>query len=156
MQQQLLDLQALVASLQAQLARASAPAAIITHAVEKPQTFSGDDAKTRSEDARRFLAAFQLYAMMVPTLTNPNNGSKDETAWIRSFLGFLKGEAAIWATPHHEEFAEGKLPFNGRFADLVKAFKNRFEILKPEVAARKALQQLYQKGLDIPTYTARF
>ena len=135
MQQQLLDLQALVASLQAQLARASAPAVIITHAVEKPQTFSGDDAKTRSEDARHFLAAFQSYAMMVPTLTNPNNGSRDETAWIRSFLGFLKGEAAIWATPHHEEFAEGKLPFNGRFADLVKAFKNRFEILNSKCKA---------------------
>ena len=39
---------------------------------------------------------------------------------------------------------------------LRTAFKTRFEIVSAEIAAKHTLHDLFQKGMDVPSYTARF
>ena len=153
MQQMMATMQTVMANLPANSGLAS-QASIVTHTVEKPQAFSGDDTKTRGADARRFLAAFTAYALSVPALSP--SGQRNDTAWIRSFLGFMKGEAGIWATPHLENFGIGQVPFEADFEKLKEAFRSRFEVVTADIAAKRALRLLFQKGMDVPSYTARF
>ncbi|KAJ3811249.1 hypothetical protein F5876DRAFT_76028 [Lentinula aff. lateritia] len=60
-----------------------------TKSVGKLQNYNGK----KGEDAQRFLAAFELWANSVPTL------SMDCKKKITSAITYLEGDAAIWATP---------------------------------------------------------
>ena len=65
--------------------------------VGKPQNYD----RKQSDDARCFLAAFELWAQGVQALAD------DEKKRIKSAISFLEGEAAIWATPISENIAQG-------------------------------------------------
>ena len=64
--------------------------------VSKPQNYDGKS----SEDARRFLAAFELWSQDIPRLAH--NGPER----IKSAISFLEGDAAIWATPLSENISK--------------------------------------------------
>ncbi|KAA1479507.1 hypothetical protein DENSPDRAFT_896392 [Dentipellis sp. KUC8613] len=74
--------------------------------VQKPAPYKG----ARGDDARRFLAAFSVYAMATQEQMNIRqaDGSfvRDDSKWIGSALSFLEEDAAVWATPALEKMAQ--------------------------------------------------
>ena len=46
---------------------------------------------------------------------------------------------AIWAAPAMEEFAKGKVPFDGEWATFCKEFKARFEMVDEVIDAKEKL-----------------
>lgn len=127
--------------------------------VQKPATYSGKS----SPDARRFIAAFLLYAQetgnkLNSIVTMPTGEAKwqpDQQKWIRTALSFLTDEAAVWATPHIEAMVQDKEAF-ATWQDFVAAFRLRFETQDETADAKKALKELYQNKLSVPEYAARF
>jgi len=82
-------------------------------AVQKPSPFKGE----QGSDARRFLAAFTMWAMAQGTVLNVVDQQGDavdrrDLEWIRAALSYLTGDAAVWASPAMEEFAAGRVPFD--------------------------------------------
>ncbi|KAJ3991213.1 hypothetical protein F5050DRAFT_1716272 [Lentinula boryana] len=64
--------------------------------ISKPQPYDGK----RSNDACRFIAAFELWANGVQTLRT------NEGECIKSAISFLEGDVAIWATPVSENISQ--------------------------------------------------
>ncbi|TFY63253.1 hypothetical protein EVJ58_g3353 [Rhodofomes roseus] len=122
--------------------------------VQRPATYSGKS----SPDARRFVAAFSLYAQEMGSKLNTRVGDlwqRDDQRWVRSALSFLTDEAAVWATPYIEAMVAEKPAFSNWDA-FVTAFKLRFETQDESADAKKALRELYQGKLSVPEYAARF
>jgi hypothetical protein len=120
--------------------------------VSKPQNYDGK----RSDDARRFLAAFELWADGIPALAS------DDQKRIKSAISFLEGDAAIWATPISENISQvaNKVanvalayPTWTGFRD---AFKGRFETVDAVIDAKQALKYLWQGKNTVAAYTATF
>ena len=127
------------------------------NAVQAPAPFKGGS----SADARRFLAAFTLYAMSAGrSLNTVNPVTQNVTArhdmWIRAALLFMQDEAALWATPYMEEFANGTVPFNGVWGTFKDSFKARFETTDEAADAKDTLQRLYQGRTTVAEYLAKF
>lgn len=119
--------------------------------VAKPSNYDGK----RGDDARRFLAAFNLYADNIPSLS-------DYKKRITSAISFLEGDAAIWATPFseaiHASIAPNSIvayPFVA-WADFEAAFKNRFETTDATTDAKEMLRRLYQGKSTVGQYAATF
>ena len=120
--------------------------------VSKPQNYEGK----RSDDACRFMAAFELWARGVPALANSDQER------IKSAISFLEGEAAIWATPISENISQvdAKVPNVtlvyttwGGFKD---AFKARFETVDAVADAKRALENLWQGKDTVASYASMF
>jgi hypothetical protein len=126
-------------------------------AVQKPSPFKGE----QGSDARRFLAAFTMWAMAQGTTLNivDRQGGYVEgrdMEWICAALSYLQDDAAIWAAPAMEEFAVGRVPFEERWSSFRKQFKARFETVDEAVDAKKRLHVLWQDTSTVPEYAALF
>jgi len=83
-------------------------------AIQKPSAFKGE----QGSDARCFLAAFMMWAHIQGTALNTvdqqgNVVDRRDTEWIHAALSYLQDDAAIWAAPAMEEYANGNVPFDG-------------------------------------------
>ncbi|KAH9986440.1 hypothetical protein BJV77DRAFT_1061805 [Russula vinacea] len=112
--------------------------------VMRPTPYAG----TGGDDARRFLAAFTMWAMAQGSSLNVVDGQgnlmdRRDGEWIRAALSFLVDDAAVWAAPAMEVFADGLVPFDNRW----EAFA---------VDAKEKLRLLFQETSSIPEYAARF
>lgn len=126
-------------------------------AVQKPSPFKGE----QGSDARRFLAAFTMWGMAQGTALNivdqqGNTVDRRETEWIRAALSYLQDEAAVWAAPAMEEFADGRVPFGGLWQNFRAEFKARFETVDEAVDAKEKLRVLWQDNSTVPEYAALF
>ena len=120
--------------------------------ISKPQPYDGK----RSDDARRFMAAFELWSQGISSL----RGRNEER--IKSAISFLEGDAAIWATPISENISNVNNNVAGASFiyptwNLFKeAFKARFETVNPVVDAKEALKGLWQGKNTVAAYAAAF
>lgn len=126
-------------------------------AVQKPSPFKGD----HGTDARRFLAAFTMWAMAQGTALNVvdqqgNAVSRRDTDWIRAALSYLQDDASVWASPAMEEFASGGAPFDDNWDRFHGQFKARFETVDEAVDAKEKLRVLWQDNSTVPEYAALF
>jgi hypothetical protein len=128
-----------------------------TTSVMRPHPFKGDS----SADARRFLAGFTMWAMTQGTGMNviDHTGAavrRRNLEWIRAVLSFMEGDAAIWAAPAMERFADGIIPFDDDWSKFCSEFKARFETVDEEIDAKEKLRALYQGSSTVPEYAAEF
>lgn len=126
-------------------------------AVQKPAPFKGE----QGGEARRFLAAFTMWAMsqgsalnVLDPQGNPTRARDDQ--WIRTVLSYLQDDAAMWATPAMEALTQGNLPYNGDWNEFRAQFKARFETVDEAVDAKERLRKLWQGNLTLPEYAAHF
>ncbi|EJF55435.1 hypothetical protein DICSQDRAFT_73994 [Dichomitus squalens LYAD-421 SS1] len=126
-------------------------------AVQKPSAFKGE----QGGEARRFLAAFTLWAMSQGSTLNHvdamgNAISARDDQWIRAVLSFMQDSAALWATLAMEEITQGTTPFKGSWTEFRTQFKARFETVDEAVDAKERLRTLWQGTMTVPEYAARF
>ncbi|KAF5372732.1 hypothetical protein D9757_011643 [Collybiopsis confluens] len=120
--------------------------------VSKPHNYNG----VGSEDARRFLAAFEVWAQGVPNLRSLTGNEP-----VKSAISFLEGDAAIWATPIAENISahtsNNNIPLTyPNWADFRAAFVARFETADPVTDAKSMLKALYQGKNSVASYAATF
>jgi hypothetical protein len=128
-----------------------------TSSVMKPVPFKGQS----GDDARRFLAGFTLWAMTQGTGMNVIDHQgvavrRRDLEWIRAVLSFMEDDAAVWASPAMEQFAEARIPFGGNWGLFQDEFKARFEAVDEVIDAKEKLRALYQGASSVPEYTAQF
>jgi Retrotransposon gag protein len=126
-------------------------------AVQKPTPFKGE----QGSDARRFLAAFTMWATVQGTALNTvdqqgNAVDRRDVEWIRAALSYLQDEASIWGSPAMEEFANGVIPFDNDWDVFREQFKARFETVNETVDAKEKLRVLEQNESTVPEYAAQF
>jgi hypothetical protein len=126
-------------------------------AVQKPSPFKGE----HGSDARRFLAAYDMWATAQGTALNTvdregNPVARKEMEWIRAALSYLQDDASIWAAPSMEIFASGGVPFDGLWETFRAQFKARFETVDEAVDAKEKLRVLWQGKTTVPKYAAQF
>ena len=154
--QLLLQSMALLTQSMTQLASAT-QANNSSRAVQKPVPFKGE----QGGEARRFLAAFTMWAMTQGASLNHLDAAGNAVGprndqWIRTVLSYLQDDAALWATPAMEQLTLGHMPFNNDWNEFRSQFKARFESVDEAVDAKERLRKLYQGSLTVPEYTARF
>ena len=125
--------------------------------VMRPTPYAG----TGGDDARRFLAAFTMWAMAQGSSLNVIDGQgnlmdRRDGKWIRAALSFLVDDAAVWAAPAMEVFTDGLVPFDNHWEGFRQQFKAHFEMADEAVDAKEKLQLLFQETSSIPEYAARF
>ena len=111
--------------------------------IQKPSSFKGK----HGSDARHFLIAFTMWAMAQGTALNVvdqqgNAVDCRDMEWIRAALSYLQDDTSIWASPAMEEFATGRVPFNGQWETFCKHFKARFETVDEAIDAKEKLRVL--------------
>ncbi|EJF62762.1 hypothetical protein DICSQDRAFT_135718 [Dichomitus squalens LYAD-421 SS1] len=126
-------------------------------AIQKPSAFKGE----QGGEARRFLAAFTLWAMSQGSTLNHvdamgNAISARDDQWIRAVLSFMQDSAALWATPAMEEITQGTTPLKGSWTEFRTQFKARFETVDEAVDAKERLRTLWQGTMTVPEYAAWF
>lgn len=154
--QLLLQSMALLTQSMTQLASAT-QANNSSKAVQKPAPFKGE----QGGEARRFLAAFTMWAMTQGASLNHLDAAGNAVGprndqWIRTVLSYLQDDAALWATPAMEQLTLGHMPFNNDWNEFRSQFKARFESVDEAVDAKERLRKLYQGSLTVPEYAARF
>ncbi|KAF5378699.1 hypothetical protein D9757_010786 [Collybiopsis confluens] len=120
--------------------------------VSKPHNYNG----IGSEDACRFLAAFEVWAQGIPNLRALTGNEP-----VKSAISFLEGDAAIWATPIAENISahtsNNNVPLTyPDWADFRAAFTARFETADPVTDAKNMLKALYQGKNSVAAYAATF
>ncbi|KAF5346210.1 hypothetical protein D9757_014055 [Collybiopsis confluens] len=120
--------------------------------VSKPHNYNG----IGSEDARRFLAAFEVWAQGIPRIRTLTGHEP-----VKSAILFLEGEAAIWATPIAENISAHTSNNNialtyPNWVDFKAAFIARFETADPVTDAKTMLKTLYQGKNSVASYAATF
>ncbi|KAF5381146.1 hypothetical protein D9757_009454 [Collybiopsis confluens] len=120
--------------------------------VSKPHNYNG----IGSEDARRFLAAFEVWAQGIPNLRALTGNEP-----VKSAISFLEGDAAIWATPIAENISahtsNNNVPLTyPDWADFRAAFTAHFETADPVTDAKNMLKALYQGKNSVAAYAATF
>ena len=68
-----------------------------------------------------------------------NGISAHDNEWIRATLLYLQDNMAIWAAPAIEEFAERKVPFDGKWATFHKEFKACFRMVDKVIDMKEKL-----------------
>jgi rRNA maturation endonuclease Nob1 len=114
----------------------------------KPVPYTGK----RGEDARRFLASFNLWA----SVHFPNVADYQDK--IRAAIALLEGDAAIWATPFVETINTG-VAANYPWADWATfeaAFRTRFETSNSVADAKEILRRLRQGTNSVAQYTSEY
>ncbi|KAF5392585.1 hypothetical protein D9757_002098 [Collybiopsis confluens] len=114
--------------------------------ISKPHNYNG----IGSKDARRFLAAFEVWAQGIPNLRALTGNEP-----VKSAISFLEGDAATWATPIAENISahtsNRNVPLTyPNWADFRAAFTARFETADPVTDAKK-----HGKN-SVAAYTATF
>jgi hypothetical protein len=119
--------------------------------IEKPVVFKGKD----SESAWLFRSTFCVwintnedwFALRDPQGKKVQGANRaillDVYKMVPSALLFMAEDAAVWARPHIESLAEGKMPFASWDAFLV-AFKLKFELVSPESDAKNKIIRMKQ------------
>jgi hypothetical protein len=135
--------------------------AIVGAGVKKPAKFKSkkDNIQKNAEDARRFLAAYKVYACLQPALNMVDTQgvvTRKDSQYIGLFLSFMEGEAGDWATPYRKEMGNGTTLFNGRWNDVVKAFQEHFSVISVEESARTQLRKVCQGKGTGAQYRLRF
>ncbi|KAF5348934.1 hypothetical protein D9757_015256 [Collybiopsis confluens] len=120
--------------------------------VSKPHNYNG----IGSEDACRFLAAFEVWAQGIPRIRTLTGHEP-----VKSAISFLEGEAAIWATPIAENISAHTSNNNialtyPNWVDFKAAFIARFETADPVTDAKTMLKTLYQGKNSVASYAATF
>ena len=123
----------------------------------RPTPFGGES----GEDARRFLAAFTMWAMAQGSGLNVVGVqgeliSRRDGEWIRAALSLLQDDAAIWAAPAMEAFEGGHIPFGGVWDNFRMQFQAQFEMVNEMVDAKEKLRLLWQGQTTVPEYAAQF
>jgi ABC-type transporter Mla subunit MlaD len=82
------------------------------HTMEKPEKFDG----TRDDSARTFLVRFALWAQSLGAQMNRLDAAGNRVGprhdlWVQSALGYMTGEAAVWAEPYMTQMLSGQTPF---------------------------------------------
>jgi hypothetical protein len=113
-------------------------------AVQKPSPFKGE----QGSDARRFLAAFTMWATVQGSALNTVNEhgeavDRRDVEWIHAALSYLQDEAAIWGSPAMEEFATGGIPFDSDWGMFCKQFKARLETVNEAVCHENCPSQAH-------------
>ena len=85
-----------------------------------------------------------------------NGISAYDDEWIYTTLSYLQDDAAIWAAPAMEEFAKGKVPFDGEWATFCKEFKAHFEMVDEAIGIKEKLQVPWQDLSIVPKYATQF
>ncbi|KIK56809.1 hypothetical protein GYMLUDRAFT_247589 [Collybiopsis luxurians FD-317 M1] len=107
-------------------------------------------------DPKKEGAAFELWAQGIPALAPGNVNT------IMAAISFLKGDAAIWATPIAENITQVNSQTQGvilTYADwnaFKVAFKARFETADAVVDGKKSLKHLWQGRNTVAHYAATF
>jgi hypothetical protein len=127
------------------VATASAARSVVSSVYKLPQPFKGP----RGPDARRFLAAFWVWAAQQPQL-------QDYEQWIAAVFSYLHDNAAIWATPCLEQQKCGETPFNGSWTKFEEKFKARFKTVNEQYDIRVYIKSLKQGLLSVVEYIAKF
>jgi hypothetical protein len=123
------------------VATASATRSVVSNVYKPPQPFKGQ----RGPDARRFLAAFWVWAAQQPQL-------QDYEQWIAAVFGYLHDDTAIWATPYLEQQKRGETPFDGSWSKFEEKFKARFETVDKQYDAIEYIKSLKQGSLSVVEY----
>ena len=113
----------------------------------KPHEYTG----VRGEDARRFMAALELYFNNHSRLSTANVTDK-----IVATIPFLTGEAAIWATPISEKINDGTGHGYADWDAFKDAFKKRFETASAQEDAKASLKALRQGKHSVAYYASMF
>ena len=125
--------------------------------VMRPTPFTGE----RGGDARRFLAAFNMWAMAQGSGLNVVDGQgnpirRRDNEWIRTVLSLMSDDAAVWAAPAMEEFAGGQIPFAGVWENFRTEFRACFETSDESGDAKETLRVLWQGDSTVPEYATLF
>jgi hypothetical protein len=133
------------------------------HTMEKPEKFDG----TRDDSARTFLVRFALWAQSLGAQMNrlDANGNRvgpRHDLWVQSALGYMTGEAAVWAEPYMTQMLSGQTPFLNTATQQISwdefqtAFRMRWISVADDVAARQKLVTLRQGTLSVEAFYSRF
>jgi hypothetical protein len=151
----LADSMTLMQQLQQAQPVAQTTTSVLTSVYKPPQPFKGH----QGPDARRFLAAYAVWAMHQPQLRSRTSASKEEAnprKWITACLGYLQEDAAIWATPALEQLRKGQDPYGGNWQKFEEVFKLRFETTDELHDACEYIKALFQGTSTLAEYKAKF
>jgi hypothetical protein len=144
------SVQALV-NAQANSVNASPSASSLRSIIKKPVIFKGKD----SESTQLFRSAFRVWINVNEDCFALRNqqGKKVQGAnratildvykMVPSALSFMVKDAAVWAQPHIESFAKGKVPF-AYWDVFLAAFKLKFEPVSSEADAKNKIIKMKQ------------
>jgi hypothetical protein len=133
------------------------------HTMEKPEKFDG----TRNNSARTFLVCFALWAQSLGAQMNQfdaagNHVGPRHNLWVQSALGYMTGEAAVWAEPYMTQMLSGQTPFLNAVTNQIlwdkfqTAFRMQWISVTNDVAARQKLVTLRQGTLSVKAFYSRF
>jgi hypothetical protein len=133
------------------------------HTMEKPEKFDG----TRNNSAHTFLVRFALWAQSLGAQMNRldtagNCISPRHNLWVQSVLGYMTGEAAVWAKPYITQILAGQMPFLNAVTNQISwdkfqtAFCMRWISVADYIAAQQKLVMLCQGMLSVEAYWSRF
>jgi hypothetical protein len=133
------------------------------HTMEKPEKFDG----TRDDSARTFLVRFALWAQSLGAQMNRLDAAGNRVGprhdlWVQSALGYMTGEAAVWAEPYITQMLSGQTPFLNATTNKISwdefqtAFRMRWISVADDVAARQKLVTLRQGALSVEAFYSRF
>jgi hypothetical protein len=133
------------------------------HMMEKPEKFDG----TRDDSARTFLVRFALWAQSLGAQMNRFDATGNRIGprhdlWVQSALGYMTGEAAVWAEPYITQMLSGQTPFLNTASNQISwdkfqtAFRMRWISVADDVAARQKLVTLRQGTLSVEAFYSRF
>jgi hypothetical protein len=133
------------------------------HTMEKPEKFDG----THNDSARTFLVCFALWAQSLGVQMNRlgtagNRVGPHHNLWVQSALGYMTGEAAVWAKPYMTQMLLGQMLFLNAVTNQIlwdefqTAFRMRWISVADDVAARQKLITLRQGTLSVEAFYSRF
>jgi hypothetical protein len=133
------------------------------HTMEKPEKFDG----TRNDSACTFLVCFALWAQSLGAQMNQLNAAGNclgprHDVWVQSVLGYMTGEAAVWAKPYITQMLAGQTPFLNVATNQISwdefqaAFRMRWISVADNVATRQKLVTLCQGTLSVEAFYSCF
>jgi hypothetical protein len=133
------------------------------HTMEKPEKFDG----TRDDSARTFLIRFALWAQSLGAQMNLFDAAGNcigprHDLWVQSALGYMTGEAAVWAKPYMTQMLSGQTLFLNATTNKIlwdefqTAFRMRWISVADDVAACQKLVTLCQGTLSVKAFYSRF
>jgi hypothetical protein len=133
------------------------------HTMEKLEKFDG----TRNNSARTFLVRFALWAQSLGAQMNRFDAAGNcvgphHDLWVQSALGYMTGEAAVWAKPYMTQMLLGQTLFLNAATNQISwdkfqtAFHMRWISIANDVTAWQKLVTLRQGTLLVEAFYSRF
>jgi hypothetical protein len=133
------------------------------HTMEKLEKFDG----TCGNSAHTFLVCFALWAQSLGAQMDRfdaagNHVGPRHDLWVQSALGYMTGEATVWAKPYMTQMLLGQTPFLNAATNQISwdefqtAFCMRWISVADNVAARQKLVTLCQGTLSVEAFYSRF